>query len=159
MQPLHVRIAFPTRKEQTHRIALCGTQGFTVLSVGNESIVHRLRKRNAALHAAGIGAFRDHPTGARLDTDFFEQERQGNPRPFAATDEAETTLNVGPGGCRPLRSAVAAALQYHDARYRRQPLDVGHRQGERPVHHAVNDQPMLGRIDEWNPGVMPLVVQ
>ena len=128
VQPLHVRVAFPPRNDEAQRVSLRGTNRFAVLPVREQDVLHRLLERDAALHPAGIGAFRDHPRRAWAHTHPGQHERQRHSGPLAAADEAIASLNVGPRGRRPLARAVAAAFEHQRPRHRRQAFDLGHRQ-------------------------------
>ena len=117
------------------------------------------RQRNAALHPAGIRAFRNHPRRRALDADFRKQRGERDAGPLAATDQTVAALDVGPRPGGPFTRAVAATLQHQRASDRRQPLDLRHRQREGAIDHAVNDQSMLRRIDRRDARMVPFVVQ
>ena len=48
------------------------------------------------------------------------------------------------------RPAVRVALEEVDLRHGREAPDLVHRERQRPLDHAVHQQPMLGRIDIRN---------
>src|SRR5260370_34614816 len=58
----------------------------------------------------------------------------------------------------PLAARVARALVKQDPRSGRQPLDLVHCQDERTLHHSMQQQFMLRRIDVGNSRVMALKV-
>src|SRR5215471_14037599 len=58
-----------------------------------------------------------------------------------------------------LAAARAGTFQEIGARDGREPLEIGQRVLDRPVDHAVDNEAVSGRIDVWDAGVMPFVVQ
>ena len=74
-QPLDVDVALPARNDEPQGVAVLRAQRLAVLAVGDQDVVHRLRHRDAALVAAGVGALGDDPGGALLDAGLAQQER------------------------------------------------------------------------------------
>ena len=99
-----------------------------------------------------VGAFRDDPGRALLHAGFFEQQRKQHSGPLAATCEPVRILSGGirrnrggPAGTG--RGAVPVALDEMKSRYGRQAFQIVHRENQRAVDHAVDQQTMFLRID------------
>src|SRR6266700_2441452 len=109
-----------------------------------------------------VRAFRDQPAGIFLDAGFLEQHGQQHSRPFTCTDSSMYLLNnkraLGQrGGIRYLKAlhhgfvmrhaAISSALYKMDPRYRWEALQFIHRKNQRAVHHAVDHETVLARIN------------
>ena len=161
-QVLHIADAFPAGNDHPQGIALLGTHRLAILAVGHDHVVHALLKRNALGMPVGVRAFGHQPAGILLHSGFLEQQREQHPRPFAGTDSSMYLLNNkralrqrrGIGHLNSLHHglvvrhpAVPRALDKMNPRDRRQPLQLLHREHQGPVHHPVDHQPVLARIN------------
>ena len=156
-QPLHVHVALETGQQQAQRITLLRTQPLTVLAVDQHGVVETFFDRDRARQRGGIGAFGDDPLGARLQACFIQHGLQRHAGPFRAahqTDEVGGGLAIGLGVDR-----VAGALDEVDSRLRGKAADVLHREHQRTIDHAVQHQPVLGRIDGRHAAVVAFVEQ
>src|SRR5438445_5143985 len=158
-QPLDVDIAFPARQHEPRRVALLRPQRLAVLAVGNEGVVQDLVDGHAARENRRVFALGQYPLRAWLHRDFVHERRDQYARPVAGAGQAVQGLRgarwraLGPAG-----SAVAGALQEHDAAHRRKPLQVVQREHRLAIDHAVERQRVAFRVDQRNAGVMALVV-
>ena len=146
LEPLHVVDALEPGHQQPQRIAVIGPHRLAVLPVGDEHVVERLGQRQALGVLAAVGRFGDDPRRAVLDAHLVQQHRQRHPGPLAARHSA---VRAGDGGGPRVRP-VADAFEEMDARDERQPLQLGHREHERPFHHPLDQQRVLGRVDVGN---------
>ena len=159
-QPFDVHVAFEAGQQQPHRIAVRRAHPLAVLVEAHERVIHRLGERNAAAHGGRVGALGDDPARRRVDAGLVEQGRELHAGPFRAADQA-----VDGGHAERLRlrrverGAVAAAFDEGDARLHRVARQRLEREHERPLHQAMDDQPVLIGIDVGNAGVAALEVQ
>ncbi len=149
MQPFHVHVAFPTGHDEAKRIALFGPQRFAVLAIDHERVLQALLKRDAAGHAAVVGAFGDHPLGLRLQFHAGQQRGQRHTGPLGTAEETVAILDCGQRGEARLAHVVAGALEEIDSRDRRQSPNLLHREHQRLLHQSMDQQRVLGRIDIW----------
>ena len=103
----------------------------------------RFPQRNARRAFDFLGAFRHDPRRAFLHAGFFQQQRQRHAGPLRAARQTVRFLHRLVSGLR----AVAEALDEVNARHGRQPLQLVHREDQRPIDHAVDHQFVLARID------------
>ena len=86
---------------------------------------------------------------AALHAALLEQDRQQHAGPFAAAGSSVHQLHrIAVRTTK--RTAVGVAFEEIDLRDRREAPQFIHREGERPIHHAVHQQAMLLRIDIRN---------
>ena len=108
---------------------------------------------------AGVGAFGQNPFRARLDAGFGKQQGEAHARPLAATHQAMAELD-GRGVSGAIAGmTVSRALDKADAGNRWQPPEVVHGEDQRPLHHAVNQQLVRGRVDRGDTGMVTLIMQ
>ena len=158
-KPFDVRIAFVARQQQTERIALLRPQPLAVLRIGEQRVVERLFDRDAARHRRCVGAFGQHPLRLRLDAGFRQHGRQRNAGPLAAAEQSMRVLDRQFGFGRAPVLGVAGTFEKVDARHRRKAGQILHGEDDRPLDHAVDNEPVFKRVDRRNPGMVALVMQ
>ena len=151
--------ALPAGNHQAQGVALLGAERLAVLAVGEDDVVETLLDREAPGHRGAVGALGDDPLRAALYTEVSKDRGEQDARPLAAAGHPVGSLDVRHGGPRPLRRAVARALDHVDAGHRRQPLDLGERQDKPPPHEAVDEQSVPSRVDVGNAGMVALEVE
>ncbi len=160
VQPFDADIAFPSRHEQTHRIALARPDALAVLVERDDHVVERLRDRDAADHARRVRAFRDHPFAARVEPGFVQQDRERHAGPFRAGQKpVERTARPLERLGQEAAPAIAGALQEMEMGRHRIAQQGVHIEHQRLAHQAVQDEPMLVGIDVGHAGVMALEMQ
>jgi hypothetical protein len=68
-------------------------------------------------------------------------------------------LRIGGWPSYLLASAIACALKEVDSRDRRQPMEVFHRENQRPLYQAMDHYLVTARIDFGHSRMMNLVMQ
>ena len=142
-QVLDLIDAFEAGHQQPQREALLRTERLAVHAVGNQAVVHRLAERDARRAFHFFGALGDDPRCAGLDARFLEQQRERHAGPFGAAGQAVRLLN----GFVPRLRAVAETFDKVNLRDERQPLQLVHREDQRPIDHAVDHQAVLVGVD------------
>ena len=155
-QPLDVGVALPAGDQQPDRIALLGAQLFAVLGVDDQAVGERLLERDRAGVAGAIGALEEHPPRVRLDPRFLEQPGDRHAGPLRTRQQPVAHLHVRRRRLGPVGERVAGAFEEMKLRDRRIAHQVAHREHERLAHHAVDDEPMLLRVDLGHAGVVTL---
>ncbi len=158
-QPLHPHIAFPARHDEPQRIAVLRPQHLAVHAIGDQAIVERLGERDRARHRRGVGALRQDPFGVRLEAGLVEQQLQRHAGVFDAMHHAVGVLAAIELRAAPLHAAIGRAFQEMDAVDAREALHVVKREDQRLVDQAMHHQPVVGRIDLGDAGMMPLEAQ
>ena len=149
-QPLHGSDRFPAGNHEPQRIALVRTHRLPVLRVGDDRVVHRFGQRDAHRVLVVLVSLGHDPAGFLLDAALLEQHRQKDARPFAAAGSSVDQLN-GLAVRAAQRTAVGIALEEMDARYRGHSLQLVERELEGTIHHTVQQQTMLLRIEIGDP--------
>ncbi|MGY3075268.1 hypothetical protein ACVWZZ_001639 [Bradyrhizobium sp. LM6.10] len=160
-QPFDVEIALEAGHHQPHRKAMRGPQRLPVLPVGDEGLVHDLfGERNAAVDARAVAALREHPVRALVLGYEIDQEFERHAGPFIGADEAMRVLHRHIGiGLFPVFPSVASAFDKNDPRDRRHPLEIVDAENQRLPNHAVDEKPVLRRIDIGDAGMAAFVMQ
>ena len=158
-QPFDADVALPTRNQDAQRISLLWPQRFAVLGVDDKAIVEAFGERQAAVHAGAVGAFDHDPFGFLLQPDLVEKGRERHAGPFGAADHAVGELQRVELRLAPFHAAVGWAFDEMDARHRREADDVVHRQHQRPLDQAMDQEPVLARVDVDAAGVEALEEQ
>ena len=125
------------------------THRFAILGVGHKNIVHCFCHGNAHGVLVGIQPFRHDPACLFLDTALIEQSREQHARPFTAARSSVDVLD-GLAIRTTYRPIVGIALQKIDPRHGWQTLQLIHRINQRVIHHSMDQQAMLLRIDIRN---------
>ena len=142
-QILRVKDSFEAGDHQPQRKPVLGPHGLAVHAVGHDAVVHRLGDRHARRALHFLRPFRDEPGCPAFQAALLEQRREEHAGPFGATRHPVRFLN----GLRPARRSVPRALDEMKAGDGREALQVLHGEGQRTVHHAVDHETMLPRID------------
>jgi hypothetical protein len=159
-QPFDAHIAFIARQQQPHGIAVRRPQPLAVLVERDHRVVHGLGQRHGARHARAVGAFRQQPFGAEIDSGFVQQGGEPDPRPFGAGDEAVDGLRAALDRLLGVEQpAIAGAFQEGDARGHGIARQRLHGEDQRPPHQAMDHQAVRFGIDVGDAGVAALEMQ
>ncbi len=142
-QILGVKDSLEAGDHQPQRKPLLGPQVLAVHAVGQQAVVHRLGDRHARRALHFLRPFRDEPGCPAFQAALLEQQREGHAGPFRATGHPVRFLN----GLRVARRPIPRTLDEMQAGDGGQALQVLHREGQRTVHHPVDQETMLPRID------------
>ncbi len=122
---------------------MVGTHWLPILPVRHEDIVQRLRERHALRVPATVRRLGDDPVRTVLEPGLLEQHRQRHASPLATTHAAVRPRHGRGPGIRP----VADAFEKADPRHERKPPQLVHREHQRPIHHPLDHQGVLVRVD------------
>ena len=142
-QVLDLMDPFEARHHQAQWIALLRTQRLAIHAIAHETVVESFCERNGRRALHFLRPFRNDPGRPVLYAGFLEQERERHAGPFGAARQPVRFLH-----CLGIRvRTVSKALDKMNARDVREALQFVHAERQRAVHHAVNHQAMLMRID------------
>src|SRR5262249_33623543 len=147
-QPLDADIALPARHDEAQGVAVLRAHCLTVLTIGDQHVVHHLRHGQTALVASSVGALGDDPGRTLLHTSLAQRKPEWHAGPLTAARQAVRTPNALPppwqGGARwrrtPLRPRVARTLEEENARDGGQAPDLLHSQDCRTIDHAMDEE-------------------
>ena len=143
-------LMFPSKPGSRRRsgIALGGSQVFAVGGIDEQPIGHRLGGGDAAVEPRGIGPLRQDPPPTRFDPDLAQDGGERHSGPFGAAGPAVGELHRGAHrGLGPLREGIPGALQEVGHRDRGKALEVVHREERGALDQAMDQEPMLARVD------------
>src|SRR5580658_3370641 len=146
-EPLYVHVPLPTGNDEPYGISLLGAQRFAVLAVGDQHVVKRFLKRDAARHPARVCSLGNHPTSARFQAHLIEQGSEWHTSPFTATQKAMASLRIAGGAGYLLPATITSAFEEVNSRNRGQAMKVLHRENQRSFNQAVNHYLVILRID------------
>ena len=133
---------------------------FAVLVEGDHGVVQCLGDGNAARQVRRVGPFGNKPLCRRIDAGLFEQCEKLDTSPFGARYEAVQRLYVCLYGLgRKQRRAVAAAFHKGYAGHLRIASERFEREHQWPLDQAVDQEPVLVRIDIWRAAIRDHEVQ
>ena len=128
---------------QAKRKTVLRPHGLAVHAIGDQAVVHRLGDGHARGAFHFLGAFGDEPCRVAFQAAFLEQRRKQHAGPFGAAGHAVRFLH----GLLPAIVPVSRALDEMQPGDGRKALQVGHGEGQGPIHQAVNQQSVLRGID------------
>ena len=108
---------------------------------------------------SAVRGFGEHPGRIRLEADLVQERRELDARPLRAADHSMVELEGIELGGSPLHAAIGGAFDEMNSRYRWESLDIFHREQEGSLHQTVDQEPVLGRIDQRQASVITLEKQ
>src|SRR6266446_6930206 len=150
-QVLYAKGPFPAGDDHPDRVTLLNTQRLAILAIGHENVVEGLCQRKGMTKLARVRPFVNQPARLFFQAGLVQQHGKRHSGPFAATGHPVNKLDRQPhvliARMMDQRRAVAMALQEMNPGYGRQALEILHAETQRTIHHAVNREAMLLRID------------
>ena len=148
---LHAGGSFPAGDDEPNREPLLNAQRLAILAVGHDHVLHGLRQRKGVSKFSSVSPFRHQPARAFVHASLVQQHGKQHAAPFAATGHPVDELDRQPQdrivGTMDRGRTVSMAFQEMNPGNGRQLLQIRHGETQRTIHHAVDREAMLLRID------------
>ena len=138
---------------------MLGIEHLAIHAIGDDRVVERFLQRQRARHRGGVAAFQQQPFRFRLQAGFIEQRLQRHAGIHHAMHHAVRVLAAVELRAAPFHSGIGGAFAEMRAVDARHALQIIEREDQRLVDQAMHDQPVIGRIDFGDAGMMPLEAQ